>query len=124
MGLPIGERIVNFIGGDDVDKDIKKILTPVIETNDVYGLIEDDADINEEQGITIETEQQGAYDRMERLEEVMSLAQIYRNKKRFPFKVYRLSWDYDVRMELRFRKALKLFHKSKKIIIPHTMFDP
>lgn len=113
-------QVTNYL---NEEAEIKRILTPVIETNDVYGLIEDDDGYNLEEGFTIDTELQGAYERMERLEDAMLLEQIIKQKKRYPFRYYRITKKYDRRMEYRYFKAQKIFRKFKKILTPHTMFD-
>lgn len=60
---------------------------------------------------------------MERLEEAMLDEQLFKNRKKFPFRYYRTTAKYDRRMEYRFRKAQKIFRKFKKILTPQTMFD-
>jgi hypothetical protein len=107
------------------ENELKTIVNPLIEENNTYGLVESDdeyeADEIEE---IIETEQQEAHDRAERLEELREYERAYLNRHKDKMAYYRMTDEYEDRIDFRGRKLAKAFRKMKKIITPHTIFDP
>lgn len=108
------------------EQEIKDIMTPSIEENHTYGLIEDDDNYfaTEPEEEVIEVEQMEAAERAERFAELDAAEALTRNRRRNKMAYYRTTPAYETRMELRLKKALKRFKKMKKIFIPHTMYDP
>jgi hypothetical protein len=107
------------------EKELKTIVNPLIEENNTYGLVESDDDYEaDEIEEVIETEQQEAHDRAERIEEMREYERAYLNRKKDKMAYYRMTNAYDVRLDFRGRKLAKAFRKMKKIITPHTIFDP
>lgn len=107
------------------ERELKTIVDPLIDENTTYGLVESDDEYeSEEIEEIIETEQAEAHDRAERLEEIREAERAFKNRKKDKMGYYRTTDAYEDRMDLRGRRLARALRKMKKIIIPHTIFDP
>jgi hypothetical protein len=107
------------------EKELKTIVDPLIDENTTYGLVESDDEYeSEEIEEIIETEQAEAYERAARLEEIREAERAFKNRKKDKMGYYRTTEAYEKRMDMRGGRLAKALRKMKKIIIPHTIFDP